>query len=155
MTASPAHCHYCFDVLASKLSRQQHLPLSEIEALYARQQKQQPRKSPAGQTNGATISATANGVSNVNGSSATTNNSASNGTYASAANSPYPKTPLFVTWKIKSKSGRMDLRGCIGTFEPKQLDAGLRDYAITACVSPSPHSSVWREGVGVELRCMQ
>jgi hypothetical protein len=40
--------------------------------------------------------------------------------------------PLFVTWNTVSKSGRVSLRGCIGTFEAQELDDGLRDYALTS-----------------------
>jgi AMME syndrome candidate gene 1 protein len=36
-----------------------------------------------------------------------------------------PKTPIFVTWKIKN-----DLRGCIGTFSPAQLSTILGKYAL-------------------------
>jgi len=45
--------------------------------------------------------------------------------------------PLFVTWNKKVGSGVEEressgytLRGCIGTFEPKPLDRGLREYAV-------------------------
>lgn len=41
--------------------------------------------------------------------------------------------PLFVTWNVLSKSGgEKRLRGCIGTFEPQELDDGLRSYALTS-----------------------
>lgn len=142
MTASPVHCLYCFDVLASKLAHQQPFELSEIEKLYEKYQIH--LKASGAQVDGsaATHSSSApNG--DVNGAPPVANgNTAPNGTYASATCPSYPKTPLFITWKIKSKSGRMDLRGCIGTFEAKQLDAGLRDYAITACVIPFSSSSL-------------
>jgi len=39
--------------------------------------------------------------------------------------------PLFVTWKIKGKSGSR-LRGCIGTFSPEPLHEGLKEYARTS-----------------------
>lgn len=39
--------------------------------------------------------------------------------------------PLFVTWNTVSKSGHKSLRGCIGTFEPQELEYGLRSYALT------------------------
>lgn len=42
--------------------------------------------------------------------------------------------PLFVTWNTLSKSGRKSLRGCIGTFEAKELAAGLKSYALTSYV---------------------
>ena len=39
--------------------------------------------------------------------------------------------PLFVTWNTVSRSGYRSLRGCIGTFEPQELEHGLRSYALT------------------------
>lgn len=39
--------------------------------------------------------------------------------------------PLFVTWNTVSKSGYKSLRGCIGTFEAQELEAGLKSYALT------------------------
>lgn len=39
--------------------------------------------------------------------------------------------PLFVTWNTISRSGHKSLRGCIGTFEPQELEYGLRSYALT------------------------
>jgi len=38
--------------------------------------------------------------------------------------------PLFVTWNTVSR-GHKSLRGCIGTFEPQELEYGLRSYALT------------------------
>lgn len=47
--------------------------------------------------------------------------------------------PLFVTWKI----GRdLRLRGCIGTFSPRQLHAGLREYAIVSSLKDERFSPV-------------
>lgn len=43
--------------------------------------------------------------------------------------------PLFVTWNVVSRSGYKNLRGCIGTFEPQELEAGLRSYALTRFVA--------------------
>lgn len=39
--------------------------------------------------------------------------------------------PLFVTWNTVSRSGYKSLRGCIGTFEPQEIEYGLRSYALT------------------------
>lgn len=39
--------------------------------------------------------------------------------------------PLFVTWNTVSRSGYKSLRGCIGTFEPQELEHGLKSYALT------------------------
>jgi hypothetical protein len=38
--------------------------------------------------------------------------------------------PLFVTWNTISKSGRKSLRGCLGIFEPYELDYGLSRFAL-------------------------
>jgi hypothetical protein len=40
--------------------------------------------------------------------------------------------PLFVTWNTISGRGKTSLRGCIGTFEPHELEDGLRSYALTS-----------------------
>jgi AMME syndrome candidate gene 1 protein len=47
-------------------------------------------------------------------------------------NSQIDEFPLFVTWDTRSRYGDKSLRGCIGTFEPQELDEGLRTYAITS-----------------------
>lgn len=40
--------------------------------------------------------------------------------------------PLFVTWSTMGRSGSKSLRGCIGTFEPQELESGLQNYALTS-----------------------
>ncbi|KAG4066283.1 hypothetical protein HA402_000507 [Bradysia odoriphaga] len=50
--------------------------------------------------------------------------------------------PLFVTWKI-GHSKR--LRGCMGTFSPLQLHAGLRDFAIMSSFYDYRFSPITRE----------
>ena len=42
--------------------------------------------------------------------------------------------PLFVTWNTISSRGHKSLRGCIGTFDAKELSDGLANYALTAYV---------------------
>jgi len=49
------------------------------------------------------------------------------------------KFPLFVTWKIRSKSD-WRLRGCIGTFSPKELARGLKEFALTSALRDSRFS---------------
>jgi AMMECR1 domain-containing protein len=105
--ASIAHCHYCFDVLVSHLEDRPPRTLAELEALVAAARELTPG-----------LGSSTNGRS-------------------SAAPAAVLKTPLFVTWKKASvSSGQLDLRGCIGTFEAKPLEAGLKDYALTAWVPP-------------------
>ena len=43
-----------------------------------------------------------------------------------------PDRPLFVTWSTIGRSERKSLRGCIGTFDPQPIEAGLRSYALTS-----------------------
>ncbi|EJD53934.1 hypothetical protein AURDEDRAFT_141858 [Auricularia subglabra TFB-10046 SS5] len=49
------------------------------------------------------------------------------------------KCPLFVTWNIKSgrSSSSYHLRGCIGSFEPQTLHAGLAEYALISAFRDS------------------
>jgi hypothetical protein len=119
--ATVAHCYYCFDVLASRLEGRPALPLAKLESLV--HQQEQVRK--LSKTNGTNGTALTNGYKE-----AETNGYSS---YAVAA-SALPKMPLFVTWKKLSSSGHLDLRGCIGTFEAKALESGLKDYALTALI---------------------
>ena len=44
---------------------------------------------------------------------------------------PKEKHPLFVTWNTISRNGEQHLRGCIGTFQPQELESCLRSYALT------------------------
>lgn len=50
--------------------------------------------------------------------------------------------PLFVTWNTVSSRGHKSLRGCIGTFDAKELSEGLASYAVTAYAHPDSDLSV-------------
>lgn len=77
-----------------------------------------------------------------------TSKSSSNSSFFSFARrsqqaSPMPpkkeeEHPLFVTWNTVSSRGHKSLRGCIGTFEPQELESGLKSYALTSCVPYPP-----------------
>lgn len=54
---------------------------------------------------------------------------------SSRAKSTDQRYPLFVTWNTVSR-GHKSLRGCIGTFEAQDLEAGLKSYALTSYVVP-------------------
>lgn len=44
---------------------------------------------------------------------------------------PARRSPLFVTWnKASRRGGEYRLRGCIGTFEARNLHTSLREYAL-------------------------
>ncbi|KAG5365562.1 AMMECR1-like protein [Yarrowia sp. C11] len=42
----------------------------------------------------------------------------------------HEKFPLFVTWNTVEADGEHDLRGCIGTFSPLELEKGLTKFAL-------------------------
>ncbi|PYH90596.1 hypothetical protein BO71DRAFT_452675 [Aspergillus ellipticus CBS 707.79] len=52
------------------------------------------------------------------------------------------KYPLFVTWNTFTKHGHKSLRGCIGTFEAKELAHGLKSYALTSAFDDSRFSPI-------------
>ncbi|KAI9830212.1 MAG: hypothetical protein M1826_005014 [Phylliscum demangeonii] len=61
--------------------------------------------------------------------------------------------PLFVTWSTISRTtGQKSLRGCIGTFESQELEAGLRNYALTSAFEDSRFAPInKRELRGLEV----
>ncbi|CAI7579601.1 unnamed protein product [Penicillium glandicola] len=86
----------------------------------------------------ASSSATTSSSSASNTSSNSLQSSSTNITTPSAVSetsqlrSPGQQYPLFVTWNTLSRSGHKSLRGCIGTFEGQELEAGLKSYALTS-----------------------
>lgn len=67
----------------------------------------------------------------------------------------FPKAPypLFVTWMKKhTSSSEFVLRGCIGTFTPKKLDVGLREYALISALRDSRFSPIQVKELG-SLSC--
>jgi len=63
------------------------------------------------------------------------------------------KFPLFVTWKKRhSVSSEWRLRGCIGTFNAKELKSGLREYASIAAFEDSRFTPIALSEL-VSLRC--
>ncbi|KAG7006153.1 AMMECR1-like protein [Physcia stellaris] len=50
--------------------------------------------------------------------------------------------PLFVTWNSISSRGHKTLRGCIGTFDAKELSEGLASYALTAAFDDTRFSPI-------------
>ncbi|EMD40668.1 hypothetical protein CERSUDRAFT_148948 [Gelatoporia subvermispora B] len=66
---------------------------------------------------------------------------------------PDEKYPLFVTWNTQpSRPGRASkLRGCIGTFEPQPLLAGLAEYALVSAF----HDSRFRRIQEYELETLE
>lgn len=116
--ATPAHCHYAFDVLTAHLTSRAPHPLAKLEAYY----------NAAHASDGASTNGTNSSDSTPNSYTATT--------------APPEKSPLFITWKIhKPSSAHPVLRGCIGTFSPHPIEEGIAEYTLTSYVPPSGVSS--------------
>lgn len=74
-------------------------------------------------------------TSSLSGSTAVTTPSSLSDPLGSRQLAPRPKFPLFVTWNTLSRSGHKSLRGCIGTFEAQDLEAGLKSFSLTSYVN--------------------
>lgn len=73
-------------------------------------------------------------------STAVTTPSAQSDSLSIHPEAPQQRYPLFVTWNTLSRSGHKSLRGCIGTFEAQDLEAGLKSYSLTSYVDHLPPS---------------
>ena len=74
-------------------------------------------------------------------SSSSTSTFTSRPTYASRL-SVNDTFPMFVTWNTLSRTGHKSLRGCIGTFDPLPLGAGLNTYALTSAFDDARFSPI-------------
>jgi uncharacterized protein (TIGR00296 family) len=157
--ATIEHCLYCFEALASHFEDRDSMSLSEIQKLYpeyikslsadkSTTTKRHPAlerlaasypsgtASPASDSSASSLSSSSSSTPNPASSSATTPATSTSSLYSAAASSPVTETPLFVTWNIL-RHGHYQLRGCIGTFEPQELEDGLSSYAITSALHDS------------------
>jgi hypothetical protein len=145
--ATQAHCAYCFESLAAELENRPALPLGEVEALWSRYncadeadvERDDPAAAPAYKPAAITrllASTPSSGSSSSSTPSGTSANSSA--TSLSIHDKDAQEHPLFVTWNTVSKRGERRLRGCIGTFEAHELGDGLKSYAVTSYVVPTP-----------------
>jgi hypothetical protein len=153
--ATPAHCAYCFETLATKLEKRTPLTLSQVEQLWEQAHTSEPHNDEDMDDSAAVADSTHRpaAISRLLAPSSSTRSSASSTpsgvSEASSANSKNSSrssieddsegSPLFVTWNVIGKNGEKRLRGCIGTFQAQRLSEGLRDYALTSYVLPPPH----------------
>lgn len=159
--ATIVHCLYCFETLASHLQGRESLTLAEVQESWTEYAKslgadrdtgdsaaRQAKRLPALQR----LASTSSPPSSSSASSGTCSPSTSTSTAASSTFSlangadtpdtsvsslaapPPPEHPLFITWNTVSARYGHDLRGCIGTFEPKELEEGLSTYALTSAL---------------------
>ncbi|KAL9946968.1 hypothetical protein D7B24_000775 [Verticillium nonalfalfae] len=137
--ASIEHCLYCFEALASHLERRKGRSLHEIQQSWAEYAKSQPetggkKQMPALQR---LTEPSSDAGSASSGSSSSASLSADTpATSTASLPSLVTESPLFVTWNTVAggPSRHRSLRGCIGTFEAQDLDAGLSEYALTSAL---------------------
>ncbi|KAF1923620.1 uncharacterized protein M421DRAFT_74946 [Didymella exigua CBS 183.55] len=142
--ATEAHCAYCFESLAASLEKRPALSLRQTEALW---KKYHGSATTAGTDvdSPAKPAAVSRLLSPSSGSSSGAASTPSGTSSASSADTSVTSLgtalqnegaqedhPLFVTWNTVSRSGEKRLRGCIGTFEPLDLEEGLESYALTS-----------------------
>jgi hypothetical protein len=145
--ATKAHCAYCFESLAADLEKRPGLSLQEVEALWSKYnstddtdaETQDSATASLAYKPAAVTRLLASTPSSGSSSSSTPGSSTPSGTSTNSSAtslSSDDKTPqehpLFVTWNTLSSRGDKRLRGCIGTFEPQELDDGLKSYAVTS-----------------------
>lgn len=162
--ATIEHCLYCFESLASHLERRKSMILSEVEESYADYLKALSaevaadvsksiiKRHPALERLSETSSGTASPVPSTSSSSSSSTLSlqqpsgvstpATSTSSLPLADEKILETPLFITWNTKSARYGYSLRGCIGTFEPQELEDGLSSYAITSAIHDSRFSPI-------------
>ncbi|KAJ5661320.1 uncharacterized protein N7484_000692 [Penicillium longicatenatum] len=89
-------------------------------------------------------SSTTSSASNTSSNSLLSNSTAATtpSTQSALGSRKSEKYPLFVTWNTISRSGSKSLRGCIGTFEAQNLEAGLKSYARTSAFDDTRFSPI-------------
>jgi len=133
--ATIAHCAFCFETITSNLENRQPLSLSEIEQLWNQynedadlSEPELPHKTAAGKIQAENISPS----SSSSGQKAVPSSSSAKSTTSLQSTNVPKEAPMFVTWDTISNDDSKRLRGCIGTFEPYELEEGLKTYAKIA-----------------------
>ncbi|OLN94204.1 AMMECR1-like protein [Colletotrichum chlorophyti] len=141
--ATVEHCLYCFEALASHLEKRPGISLKEIQRSWPEYVK--TLSSGLGDGKDATkkllpaLQRLAEQPTSDSGSASSASS------FSLPAETPETSTdsladaitesPLFVTWNtVSPRSGHHSLRGCIGTFEPQDLEDGLSSYSLTSAL---------------------
>ncbi|TDZ21820.1 AMMECR1-like protein [Colletotrichum orbiculare MAFF 240422] len=146
--ATLEHCLYCFEALASSLEKRPGLSLKEIQRSWPEYAKTlTPGLGDGGKDTKKLLPAlqrlSEQQTANDSASSASSRSSLSLAadTPETSVDSPaddgeaITESPLFVTWNtVSPRSGHRSLRGCIGTFEPQDLEDGLSSYSLTSAL---------------------
>ncbi|KAF6810528.1 ammecr1 family protein [Colletotrichum musicola] len=145
--ATVEHCLYCFEALASHLEKRRGLSLKEIQRSWPEYAKTlspgladgkdaSKKLLPALQrlAEPASDSGSASSASSISLPVETPETSVDSLAEAED-DDDITESPLFVTWNtVSPRSGHRSLRGCIGTFEPQDLEDGLSSYALTSAL---------------------
>ncbi|KAK2770779.1 ammecr1 family protein [Colletotrichum kahawae] len=150
--ATVGHCLYCFEALASHLEKRRGLSLTEIQQswpeyaktpssglsdgkdaskklLPALQRLAEPASDSGSASSGSSLSLPAETPETSVDSLADADDDDDDDDDA------ITESPLFVTWNtVSPRSGHRSLRGCIGTFEPQELEDGLSSYSLTSAL---------------------
>jgi len=118
--AEPFHCIYSFDSLAAHFEGRKPIPLDMVEHVYRIMQREAELDATI-DLDGQILLIKGKPPANAAQTVETITNL-----------KKLPNSPLFVTWNKESSVHK--LRGCIGTFEPQPLEAGLQQYALTAAL---------------------
>ena len=148
--ATEGHCAFCFETLAASLEKRPALSLRQTEALWKKYHALSTATDADSPAKPAAVSrllspssgSSSSAASTPSGSTPSESSAGTSVTSLSTAladEGDVGEHPLFVTWNTISARGEKRLRGCIGTFEPLDLEEGLGSYALTSYVPiPSP-----------------
>lgn len=148
--ATQAQCAYCFECLSASFERRTPLSLAQVVGLWEEYQTskdssnglatkagaeddEDEEKDPKERSASSSTSSSRQSRSGVPTPATSRSSLASISSSSSKVNtSKRQESPLFVTWNTSSPgSDYKSLRGCIGTFEPLELEHGLKSYALT------------------------
>lgn len=163
--ATVEHCLYCFEALSAKLEHRKALTLSQVKNSWAgyveassKDTTATAKLSPALRRLAASSSSSSN-----SSTSSASNSSLSLGGQSTPATSisstpsevddeqpptaeeeeeEITESPLFVTWNIDHPRHGHVLRGCIGTFEPQDIEEGLSSYALISALQDHRFSPI-------------
>ncbi|KAI1322317.1 AMMECR1 domain-containing protein [Xylariaceae sp. FL0255] len=143
--ATAVHCLYCFETLAAELEGRKSMTLDEVEKSW----KLYRQETETSASTAKKLSPALRRVNDADASASSLSTPSSGSSMSLDADTPatsitslptedppiITKSPLFVTWNEMSRATReYELRGCIGTFEAKRLEAGLSMFAIQSAL---------------------
>ncbi|KAM7207991.1 AMMECR1 domain containing protein [Naviculisporaceae sp. PSN 640] len=147
--ATVEHCLLCFETLASHLEDRTPMKLAEVEKSWAeyvtttdaasKLDKRLPalRRLAESSASGSSSPSSASSTTSLQaqqGSGVSTPATSISSTPSALAPQTIADSPLFITWNAMTARHGYQLRGCIGTFEPQEIEDGLSSYALTSAL---------------------